>query len=136
MTPEFCIWKDYICDNYQNCAIKDCDDEIECVRSLENDGTGTKVTIGAVTTIFLVFIIFVTCLWICKKHQKLCWSPDCAGPGVTRPSLTSETERVTASSAPTAPMLEIAVPAGIASGKDLPPSYDSLFPEQSNTTST
>ncbi|XP_043469221.1 uncharacterized protein LOC122502934 [Leptopilina heterotoma] len=130
VTHEICIWKDYICDGYQNCAIEGCDDEKECVRSIENDGTGTKVTVGAVTTIFLCFILFVTCLWICKKHKKLCWSADCAGPTANRPTSTADNERTPA--APTAPMLQSSVSSGV-QDKDLPPSYDSLFPQQSNT---
>ncbi|XP_051153695.1 uncharacterized protein LOC127276978 [Leptopilina boulardi] len=130
VTHEICIWKDYICDGYQNCAIDGCDDEKECVRSIENDGTGTKVTVGAVTTIFLCFILFVTCLWICKKHKKLCWSSDCAGPNVNTPNSTVDNDRIPP--APTAPMLQSSVSSGV-QDKDLPPSYDSLFPQQSNT---
>jgi len=102
---------------------------------LPKDDTATKVTVGAVTTMILCFIIFVMCLWICKKSQKLCWSSDCAGPNAcSRPnSLPQDTDGGVGSNraVPTAPMLEVAMSSPVAD-KDLPPSYDSLFPEQEN----
>ncbi|KAH0948410.1 hypothetical protein HN011_002801 [Eciton burchellii] len=132
-----CIRLDYYCDKMYNCPYRICSDEDDCMYSeeLPKDDTATKVTVGAVTTMILCFIIFVMCLWICKKSQKLCWSSDCAGPNAcSRPnSLPQDTDGGAGSNraVPTAPMLEVAMSSPVAD-KDLPPSYDSLFPEQEN----
>lgn len=124
-----CIRKEYICDKIHNCPIGLCSDEVNCVDGqYSKDDTATKVTVGAVTTMILCFIIFIMCLWICKKSQKLCWSSDCAGPNVCSPDADGGQGSNRAVS--TAPMLEVAVSSP--ADKDLPPSYDSLFPERSN----
>ncbi|XP_003426410.1 uncharacterized protein LOC100677875 [Nasonia vitripennis] len=140
-----CINLKYICDHYKNCHSRYCYDEKNCtniMNRIESDGTGTKVTISAVTTIFLCLIIFTLCLWICRKHKKLCWSPDCAGPSNTVSGSTSglpmergEQGAPNPPYVPTAPMLEVAVPSSL-HDKDLPPSYDSLFPTQSHAVNT
>ncbi|XP_077257019.1 uncharacterized protein LOC143894539 [Temnothorax americanus] len=131
-----CIRKEYLCDKIYNCPLGICSDEANCVVNdrYPKDDTATKVTVGAVTTMILCFIIFVMCLWICKKSQKLCWSSDCAGPNAcSRPVSLPDADGGQGSNraVPTAPMLEVAVSSPVAD-KDLPPSYDSLFPEQSN----
>ncbi|XP_012226891.1 uncharacterized protein [Linepithema humile] len=134
-----CIRKEYVCDRIYNCPTGLCFDEDDCTYTTTDqypkDDTATKVTIGAVTTMILCFIVFVMCLWICKKSRKLCWSSDCAGPNAcSRPdSLSQDADGGSGSNraVPTAPMLEVVVTSPVAD-KDLPPSYDSLFPEQSN----
>ncbi|XP_014477793.1 PREDICTED: uncharacterized protein LOC106746096 isoform X2 [Dinoponera quadriceps] len=131
-----CIRKEYICDRIHNCWDTVCNDEVDCPPNtdvLSREDSTTEVTVGAVTTVILCFIIFVMCLWICKRSQKLCWSSDCAGPNVcSRPgSLPSDADGSASRAVPSAPMLEVAVSSPVAD-KDLPPSYDSLFPEQSN----
>lgn len=131
-----CIRKEYLCDKIYNCPFGVCSDEVNCAVNdrYPKDDTATKVTVGAVTTMILCFIIFVMCLWICKKSQKLCWSTDCAGPNIcSRPVSLPDADGGQGSNraVPTAPMLEVAVSSPVAD-KDLPPSYDSLFPEQSN----
>ncbi|XP_015120358.1 uncharacterized protein LOC107043379 [Diachasma alloeum] len=129
---DVCIWRDYFCDGYTNCFAGICVDEDPCPDEITSNGTGTTVTIGAVTVILLSFVIFLMGLWICRGQKKLCWSPDCAGPSTQdrapadRDSGESHHEAVGV-----APMLEIAVlPSPL--DKDLPPSYDSLFPDQAN----
>ncbi|KAG7210902.1 hypothetical protein KM043_016280 [Ampulex compressa] len=135
-----CMRKEFFCDGIYNCVPGVCTDEVDCapeetvITDIVSSGTGTKVTVGAVTTMILCFIIFVMCLWICKRSQKLCWSLDCAGPNVcsTRPGvLPHESEDSPNPTVPTAPMLEVAVTPSVVD-KDLPPSYDSLFPQPSN----
>lgn len=126
-----CISENYYCDGYRNCAFDSCLDEAGC--EIVSNGTGTKVTVGAVTTLFLTFLLFVMCLWTCRKHKKLCWSPDCAGPNIAgaNPPSTDSRQRDPSgrSVVPTAPMLEEATTRPV-HDKDLPPSYDSLFPDQ------
>ncbi|KOC69447.1 hypothetical protein WH47_09405 [Habropoda laboriosa] len=130
-----CMLNEFFCDGIYNCAPGVCFDEDTCpnnTNAIISTGTGTKVTVGAVTTLILCFIIFMMCLWICKRSQKLCWSMDCADPN-SRPWQVhaSYMEGPATPVVPSAPMLEVAVPSSVAD-KDLPPSYDSLFPEQSN----
>ncbi|XP_078036144.1 uncharacterized protein LOC144469580 [Augochlora pura] len=133
-----CLRNDFFCDGIYNCAPNICSDEDKCPTNANefiSTGTGTKVTVGAVTTMILCFIIFIMGLWICKRSQKLCWSLDYSDPTVcsSRPGpLPHETLGTVNPPVPTAPMLEVAVSSTVAD-KDLPPSYDSLFPEQSNT---
>lgn len=129
-----CLPNQLFCDVVYNCAPHVCSDEGNCTNEVISNGTGTKVTVGAVTTLILCFIIFVMCLWICKRSQKLCWSLGCTDPNVcsTRPGpLPREAEGSVQPTVSSAPMLEIAVSPSVAD-KDLPPSYDSLFPEHSN----
>ncbi|XP_011499346.1 PREDICTED: uncharacterized protein LOC105363377 [Ceratosolen solmsi marchali] len=138
-----CINDNFICDGFINCASSICFDESNCT-NIENqivsDGTGTKVTVSAVTTIFLCFIIFIMCLWICRRHKKFCWSPDCAGPSsiISISGLPMEHGEHSISNLPNAPYipttstLEVAVSLPV-QDKDLPPSYNSLFPSQSQT---
>ncbi|XP_033179262.1 uncharacterized protein LOC100741954 isoform X2 [Bombus impatiens] len=128
-----CLLNEYFCDGVYNCIPGICSDENNCTHEITSSGTGTNVTIGAVSSLILCFIIFIVCLWICKRSQKLCWSIDCADSNVcSRPEpLSRDTEGSVNPSVPSAPMLEVAVPSSVAD-KDLPPSYDSLFPEQSN----
>nr|XP_034191881.1 uncharacterized protein LOC117609529 [Osmia lignaria] len=128
-----CLLNEYFCDGIYNCAPGVCSDEKDCPVNLNeiiSTGTGTKVTIGAVTTVILCFIIFVMCLWICKRSQKLYWAVDYTDQNAAR-TVPPEAERSTNPPVPSAPILEVAVPSSV-NNKDLPPSYDSLFPEQSN----
>ncbi|XP_014209208.1 uncharacterized protein LOC106639906 [Copidosoma floridanum] len=138
--PHICINKKFFCDGYTNCASLLCNDESNCTtieRKIVSSEIGTKVTISAVTTMLLCFVIFVMCFWICKKNAIFCWSQDCAGPSATSRHASSigmeQGERGATSPpyVPTAPMLEVAVSTS-ANDKDLPPSYDSLFPPHTN----
>ncbi|XP_012282885.1 uncharacterized protein LOC105701049 [Orussus abietinus] len=139
INANFCIRSEYFCDGYQNCVTNTCIDENCQVPESVSNNTGTKVTVGTVSAIFLTFITFAICLWICRRHKKFCWSSDCAGPSVHTADYiaTSHGESAGTDNVPvsTAPMLEVIVPAPV-QDKDLPPSYDSLFPEQSTPTNT
>ncbi|KAK0179226.1 hypothetical protein PV327_008036 [Microctonus hyperodae] len=135
---DICLAEDYFCDGIHNCIPAICADEKNCDGEIFSNGTGSKVTIGAVTTILLGFIIFVIGLWICRRHKRLCWSADCAGPDANDDRFNNNERSSTNAvhrSVPTAPMLEVSVLSS-ATDKDLPPSYDSLFPQHSNPSST
>ena len=121
-----------------NCDSSKCSDELNC--KIFSNESGTNVTISAVTSLVLCFIIFFLCLWICRKHEQLCWSSDCAGPQVNSGSISGlPTERGDQSANTpyivTTPMLEVGISSSV-QDKDLPPSYDSLFPPQNNTETT
>lgn len=136
-----CISSIYVCDGYTNCVSSMCNDEDSSVCSQNEMSAidGYKaLTLTAVTSTFLCFIIFVMCLYICRKHEKLCWSSDCAGPSdsVNVNGLPMDRGDQISGNRPyvsSAPMLEVAVSS--VHDKDLPPSYDSLFPAETSTAS-
>lgn len=35
---------------------------------------GNKVLIGSVTSLFILFAIFIVCLWFCKNYKVFCWA--------------------------------------------------------------
>ena len=101
--------------------------------TVSSKNVGTKVTVGAVATIILAFILFITCLWIMRRHKKLCWSDDCNGPRPSPPSTRAEMhphlqeDDSRLHPAPSAPSTDRGS-VSVAEDKDLPPSYESLFP--------
>lgn len=126
-----CIPQKYFNDSIVNCPFIDCVDEGGCsnseVTSIFDDVQpyyGTKVLIGSVSFLFLVFGAFVCFLWLCKKHKVLCWADEFAHPPnrtQTRVIEMSENPEVTPTpSAPVIPPPE----------EDKPPSYESLFPSR------
>ncbi|XP_046478114.1 uncharacterized protein [Neodiprion pinetum] len=130
-TNNTCIWAGYYCDGYKNCAFDNCLDEAGCEIPVEGT-SGTKVTMGAVGTLIFAFLLFLTCLWVCRRHKKLCWSPDCAGPNVdsanSQPLDLGIRDVNSQSNVPSAPILHEPTTRPV-QDKDLPPSYDSLFPD-------
>nr|CAD7266042.1 unnamed protein product [Timema shepardi] len=96
----------------------------------------TKMTIGAVATVVLSFLLFFTCLYIMRRNRQLCWSPSCAGPAERRNSaavaelqlpmhtmVSDDEATLPPATAPPEPTVTI-----MAQEKDLPPPYESLFP--------
>ncbi len=74
--------------------------------------------VGAVAGVFTMFIVFVMFLWL-FRHCAPCWNgpvPNAQSTTQMRPVPTVEEVQ------PTAP------PASPSIDKDLPPSYESLFP--------
>lgn len=131
-TREICIQKDYFYDGVINCPFFGCVDEGGCSEMiLTNSSIGNKVLIGSATSLVFIFIIFIACLYICRKQRKFCWSDDFAGPDTTIQSQTTRVIEMNESpnqstttniTAPTTNNQE--------EDKDLPPSYDSLFPSR------
>lgn len=125
-----CIPEKFFNDSIVNCPYLDCVDEGGCsdeeVISFYDDVQpyyGTKVLIGSVSFLFLIFGAFVCFIWLCKKHKVLCWADEFAHPVRTsgnqsRVMEMSENPVVTA--APSVPLPE----------EDKPPSYESLFPSR------
>ena len=97
---------------------------------------GIRATVGAVASILLAFILFITCLWLLRRGKKLCWSDACSSgsrptPPTSRvelhPDLQDEEMRnYPAPSAP--PDSPESSSITITQDKDLPPPYESLFP--------
>ena len=46
---------------------------------------GNKVLIGAVSSVFVVFALFILCLWICKTYKIFCRSQSFANPNSATP---------------------------------------------------
>ncbi|CAH0555980.1 unnamed protein product [Brassicogethes aeneus] len=140
----FCIYKYFFDDGAVNCPFTGCLDEKGCKNQIDSKKTnvvvtpqsvGNKVLIGSISSLFIMFALFILCVWVCRKHKIFCWADDFAHPSPTdesnRNSRVIEMNEQTGSrlandhppSVPTAPSIE--------EDKDLPPSYDSLFPEAS-----
>ncbi|XP_017781812.1 PREDICTED: uncharacterized protein LOC108566447 [Nicrophorus vespilloides] len=124
--PAKCIYRDFINDGYINCPYAGCTDEDGCFTvkddsNVKKESLGNKVLIGSVTSLLLTFGIFICCIYMCKKYGKLCWSEDFSNmhSGPIESVEVFNVQATTASSTQaTAPQED----------KDLPPSYDSLFP--------
>jgi hypothetical protein len=83
---EFCIYSGFFSDSYINCPLPDCEDEQGCSKPEVIDRYyGNKVLIGAVSTVFIVFALFILCLWICKTYKIFCWAQNFANPSSTTP---------------------------------------------------
>lgn len=124
-----CISREFFNDSVVNCPFIDCVDEGGCsnndVLSIFDDVQpyyGTKVLIGSVSFLFILFGAFVCFLWLCKKHKVLCWADEFAHPNRTQTRVIEMNENPEVSVAPSAP---IPPPE-----EDKPPSYDSLFPSR------
>uniref|UniRef100_A0A1B6J6L8 CUB domain-containing protein n=1 Tax=Homalodisca liturata TaxID=320908 RepID=A0A1B6J6L8_9HEMI len=121
-----CIKKQSFNDGVVNCPFLDCPDEDGCGIDLIVDdslppGLRTKVTLTAVTSIFCSFFLFLGCIWCCRYFELLCWSANTLlGRGRPHP-----VELSPMTSQPTAPLAPSPT-----QGKDLPPAYETLFPDR------
>ncbi|XP_050304974.1 uncharacterized protein LOC126742370 [Anthonomus grandis grandis] len=135
--PSICINEKFFGDGLINCPHFGCVDEGGCnipVITQPKDKLRNKVIVGSVSTLGILFACFILLIWIFKKHKLFCWADDFAHPtataGSNRNSRILEMNEQTGArladseqnvSRPTAPTPE--------EEKDLPPSYDSLFPD-------
>ncbi|CAH0382603.1 unnamed protein product [Bemisia tabaci] len=120
-----CISQKYVTDGVVNCPFIDCRDEGTCVLNFNGTritkfatGIGVRLSMNAIASVFSVFLVFISCLWLCRHCGAFCFEPPPQPIIVSSPV---EMGDVRAQQAATAPP--------IADDKDLPPSYDSLFPE-------
>ncbi|XP_060528464.1 uncharacterized protein LOC132703311 [Cylas formicarius] len=131
-----CINKEYFSDGVVNCPFYGCTDELSCSTELKEPveprwSAESKVIIGSISSIFVLFTFFILCLWVFKKHKLLCWAEDFAHPCETTSNRNSRvmelSEQTGARLARSTDPQPNAPPAE--EEKDLPPSYDSLFPD-------
>lgn len=141
-----CIWEGFFKDTNVNCPYNDCFDEGGCPvispgGKRQSSGLGTKVTIGAVVLILGLLLLFMFCLFVCRRCQVLCWSGSSASRQQRSSQQSGRVEMSTpmgnvgvssGQSQPTAPPL---LPVSSATSpvhedKDLPPPYESLFPSR------
>lgn len=85
-------------------------------------GLRTKVTVAALASIFCSFFFFLSCVWICWYFEVLCWSVGNIRRNRANPVEMSPMH--SSSLTPSAP------PPASAHDKDLPPSYETLFPDR------
>lgn len=123
-----CIWKEYFNDGIVNCPFPNCVDEGGCdvlYDEADDDkiipGLRTKVTVAALASIFCSFFFFLSCVWICWYFEVLCWS---VGNIRRRANPVEMSPMHSSSVSPSAP------PPPSAHDKDLPPSYETLFPDR------
>ncbi|KAK3910573.1 putative leucine-rich repeat receptor-like protein kinase IMK2 [Frankliniella fusca] len=144
-TSSICIWEGFFDDTNVNCPYNNCFDEGGCpVMSpggkRQRSGLGTTVTIGAVVIILGLLVLFMFCLFVCRRCKVLCWSGSSSRqqrasqqPGRVEMSTPMGNVGVSgAQNQPTAPpLLPVTSTASpVHEDKDLPPPYESLFPSR------
>ncbi|GJQ71499.1 hypothetical protein Trydic_g11216 [Trypoxylus dichotomus] len=126
---EYCIHKDYFFDGVINCPFFGCIDENGCNEVLvTSNSVGNKVLIGSATTLVFTFMVFIVCLYICRKQRKFCWSDNFASPNTT--TQTQTTRVIEMNESPIQPANATPSQSNDQEDKDLPPSYESLFPSR------
>ncbi|XP_022163672.1 uncharacterized protein LOC111029109 [Myzus persicae] len=134
-----CIFKDFFNDGKVNCPYKSCKDESGCrpVVSILNSNYmssttfGTKIVAATVACLVTMILVFIAFLWIFRH----CGPAFCC---ISNPnSHPHSSEMIPVPRLDTMAILATAPPESMASGtevrtadKDLPPSYDSLFPSK------
>lgn len=119
---------------------------------------GNKVIIGSVTLLLVIFILFICFIWLCRKYKKLCWAEEFANPASPNSNVSilievvlivlstllflsqtrtmelnepSSRNTTVLSSGSTRGNVSSTLAAGSSEeDKDLPPSYESLFPDR------
>lgn len=77
----YCIYDLLFNDNEVNCPYYGCVDEGDCSEKLvilTPKSIGNKVLIASISSLLLVFGVFICCLFICKMHRILCWADNFA----------------------------------------------------------
>ncbi|KRT80021.1 hypothetical protein AMK59_6557, partial [Oryctes borbonicus] len=127
---EYCIHKNFFFDGVINCPFFGCVDEKGCNEVLiTSNSVGNKVLIGSATTLVFTFMLFIVCLYICRKQRKFCWSDNFASPNTTTQTQPTRVIEMNESSVQP-PNTAAALPSNDQEDKDLPPSYESLFPSR------
>ncbi|XP_022916038.1 uncharacterized protein [Onthophagus taurus] len=125
---DVCIKPWYFNDRIINCPYAGCVDEGGCrIQSTYNDklSIGSKVIISSMSSLVISFVVFVICIYLCRKYKKLCWSEDWSQP---QQSSEAQTPRVIEMNEQPSQSQEQTDDRNVV--KDLPPSYESLFPDR------
>ncbi|XP_025834562.1 uncharacterized protein LOC112905746 [Agrilus planipennis] len=131
-----CIYVGFFHDGYVNCPYPGCVDENECspeglVSSKKSNGN--VVLLSSLSTLAVLFCVFIIGIYLCRKYSKLCWNHQFAvaetnEANVNRSVLISGPvpTSVGSQSGPYATSTALSTE----ENKDLPPSYESLFPDR------
>ncbi|XP_054290369.1 uncharacterized protein LOC129005480 isoform X2 [Macrosteles quadrilineatus] len=119
-----CIKKQNFKDGWVNCPYLNCPDEEGCSNST-SDGKHNppelrNLTLTAVTSVFCSFFLFLLLIWCCRYFELLCWG---ANTLLGRPNPVELSPMNRRAPSPSAPPPDT-------SAKDLPPSYETLFPDR------
>ncbi|KAK9738509.1 hypothetical protein QE152_g9814 [Popillia japonica] len=126
-TREICIHESYFADGILNCPFFGCVDEGGCDELITtSNSVGKKVLIGSATTLVFIFMVFIVCLYICRKQRKLCWSDNFASPNTTIQTQTARVMEMNDSLTHSPHTSTVAQPAD-QEDKDLPPSYENTY---------
>lgn len=129
-----CISKKFFGDGFVNCP--DCEDEQGCVKSRANDQVQmfnpSNVFLSAIISLLGTMIVFGGCLWCVYRHRHCIAT--CNSSNITEPVRNNRVSREFAGSS-TVDQIHVELNATSMQAtappeedKDLPPSYDSLFP--------
>ncbi|KAF5272146.1 hypothetical protein FQA39_LY01228 [Lamprigera yunnana] len=129
---EYCIYKGFFGDGVINCPYPECVDEGGCSNKVtdQRSSLGNKVVIGSVTTLFTLFVLFICCIWLCRKYKKLCWADHFATPSSAnqnaRDAVLNEDSLHSISMPSTARVVLSSTATNLTpeEDKDLPPSYE------------
>ncbi|CAH1121666.1 unnamed protein product [Ceutorhynchus assimilis] len=136
-----CLNAMYFGDGYINCPYFGCVDEGGClllpIKPEGKASVGNRVIIGSISTLGILFIVFILIIWVLRKFRLFCWAEAFAHPSSTpennRNSRVIEmNEQTGARLAETTSNVQPTAP-HLADNKDLPPSYESLFPDTVST---
>uniref|UniRef100_A0A8D8Q694 Uncharacterized protein n=1 Tax=Cacopsylla melanoneura TaxID=428564 RepID=A0A8D8Q694_9HEMI len=127
-----CIWKDYFDDDVVNCPFIDCTDERPCGTDFNDHklgiglvtGLGTKVLLGAVAGIFTMVFVLILFFWAFHYCGFLCSTR----PPRNLTELTSVPREEDVRPASCTPLTPVLTPSS-GEEKDLPPAYETLFPQ-------
>ncbi|KAL1451744.1 hypothetical protein WDU94_006092 [Cyamophila willieti] len=127
-----CIWKEYFEDGIVNCPFIDCNDERNCGTEYNDHkvgiglmtGLGTKVLLGAVAGIFTMIFVLILFFWTFHYCGFLC-SPR---PPRNLTELTSVPREEDVRPPSCTPLTPVLTPSS-GEEKDLPPAYETLFPQ-------
>ncbi|KAL1490849.1 hypothetical protein ABEB36_011534 [Hypothenemus hampei] len=77
---KICINGNYFHDGYINCPHFGCLDEENCILSdmITSNTSTERVIIGSISTLCILFILFVLIVWAFKKHKLFCWAEEFA----------------------------------------------------------
>ncbi|KAH1009679.1 hypothetical protein HUJ04_002000 [Dendroctonus ponderosae] len=128
----FCINSRYFRDGNINCPYFGCSDEFGCIKSPHpKESVGPQFLTSSLSVLALLFAAFILFMWISRKYHMFCWTLDCSHAPPTANLSNSLIEMIEQTGSRIA-ALEANHATGSApirdEAKDLPPSYDSLFP--------
>lgn len=126
-----CINKVFFGDNYINCP--DCTDEKSCTKDSEQIPImdPSNVFLSAIISLFATMVVFGGCLWCLYRYRHCIASCTSNSAGVVRSNRDSiaAVDQVQVELHTSANDVQPSAPPD--DDKDLPPSYDSLFPSPS-----
>lgn len=82
---DMCLNSEYFEDGYINCPHFGCPDEGGClfINTREKESkvsVGSRVIIGSISTLAVLFGVFILVIWAFKKHKLFCWAQEFAHP--------------------------------------------------------